>query len=493
MSRWQIIVAIDKDRRAVETYSANFPGEEVRCASVADEIERLPYADVIIGGPPCQPHSLAGKRQASKDVRDCGPDFVEAVKRVQPRMFLMENVPGLLTSEHGRYWPKLFASMESAGYYVEYAVQDAVSFGVPQFRKRLWVWGIRNDLAKTGTRQQWPRPTHVWPWPEASMFGGDLLNAVTVRQALNLTGAAIGGGRNPRFRGDVREERDITDEPSTTLACDAGNATPIVMETGSKCRRDSHGTPRGPLVKTLDNPAFTIDSRAMDLTIGRKRGKGQTARHGEREDAPIDEPSPTVPANMALGGGSGLFLKKKVSGAEHGIAVDDEPAPTIKAGGNRDRSGKQGGGCPPLYLKSHADEPSGLDEPCKTLRSGRAGHDGCRLELMDKPCPTISAGGHETGGPEPIHNRKRHGFIRRLTPLECLRLQSGPDDFAWPDDITKTAMYAIVGNGFACRHAHAFAKEFAEVDPESTTIIDLFCGGGLAAVGWHGRFWIHEQ
>jgi site-specific DNA-cytosine methylase len=82
-SRWHTILAIDFDRWAAETYRANFPGVRVECGAVADWIDHLPGCDVLLGGPPCQPHSHAGKRQASKDKRDCGPDFVGAVERGQ--------------------------------------------------------------------------------------------------------------------------------------------------------------------------------------------------------------------------------------------------------------------------------------------------------------------------------------------------------------------------------------------------------------------------
>lgn len=307
MSRWKTILAIDFEKNAEATYAANFPEVEVRCASVADEIGRLPYADVICAGPPCQPHSLAGQRGASSDQRDCGPDFVAAVAKVRPRHFLMENVPGFLSSENGHYWHRLYAGMEAAGYVIEYRVQDAVSFGVPQFRERLWVWGVRRDVHASGIRHNWPKATHAWPPPGECMFGAALLPGVTVGQALNVYGSVL----------------------------------------------------------------------AIDST-------------------------------------------------------------------------------------------------------------------MESPCATISAGSHQ-GGPEPVNNRKRAGFVRRLTPLECARLQSAPDDFRWPAGISKTAMYRVIGNGWACAHAAAFSRAMAEADPQSKTVIDLFCGGGLGAVGWHQRYWSYES
>lgn len=158
---FKTILAIDFDKWAAATYAANFPDTEVRCAKVADEIATLPYADVLLGGFPCQPHSVAGDRKASEDERDGGEDFVSAIRAVKPRMFLGENVPGILTSENGRYVQRLNAAMEKAGYVVEIRELDAVSFGVPQFRNRVWFWGIRNDLYAQGIRHKWPKPTHA--------------------------------------------------------------------------------------------------------------------------------------------------------------------------------------------------------------------------------------------------------------------------------------------------------------------------------------------
>ena len=84
-------------------------------------------------------------------------------------------------------------------------------------------------------------------------------------------------------------------------------------------------------------------------------------------------------------------------------------------------------------------------------------------------------------------------LVRRLTPAECARLQSCPDDMAWPEGCTKTTKYRIIGNGWACKLAHELAAAFRKVDPESKTVIDLFCGGGLASLGWHGRYWQYEE
>jgi hypothetical protein len=64
---------------------ANFPGVRVECGPVADYLDALPDADVMLGGPPCQPFSDAGENEGEADDRDCIPDFCAAVERASPR------------------------------------------------------------------------------------------------------------------------------------------------------------------------------------------------------------------------------------------------------------------------------------------------------------------------------------------------------------------------------------------------------------------------
>jgi site-specific DNA-cytosine methylase len=436
VNRWQTLLAIDFDPWAAKTYAANFPGVEVRTASVADEIDNMPDADVILGGPPCQPFSTAGEGKGKDDARDCIPDFLAAVRKVRPRMFLMENVPGLLNERHARYLGGIVREMEGMGYAVDARELDAVNYGVPQFRKRVWYWGIRTDVHAEGVRHRWPKPTHAWPPPDECMFGGNLPAAVTVGQALGLDGE-----------------------------------------------------------------------------LHRKRGKGMTDRAGGRRDHPTTEPCPAITAAFSLGGGGGLFIiPPRQNGCphqlqyDHGLAVVDEPSPTLKAGGNTDATGKQGGGCPPAIeyrwsdamLEKHPPASPAPTVQAKWFKGGAEGLlsvDGRTWESRhpipgaDEPMPTVRARGPRDGGRCTEQVIRDGPKVRRLTPLECLRLQSGPDDFRWPEGITKTAMYRVVGNGWACGIAAHLGRALGDADPKSRTVIDLFCGGGLGACGWHGRYW----
>lgn len=395
--RWQTILAIDFDKHAAETYRANFPGVEVRTASVADEVARLPYADVLLGGPPCQPFSHAGKRDGKNDARDCVPDFLAAIERVKPRMFLMENVDGFMTIEGGRYCQRVFARMGEIGYVPDVQILDAVNFGVPQFRSRCWFWGIRADLYVAGIKHQWPKPTHVWPWPDqACMFGGDLLGAVTVGQALEIPGelAVWGGGRNHPADADGnyrRDKRDLTAEPCTTIADYNGATTPTLRYRWSDAMLQKH---------------------------------------------PPASPAPTVQAKYYKGGAEGLLEMP---------LCDDV---------------------------MHRQYPQFSDEPAKTV-----------VKAAGRPSTVVAL---DTQRPT---KHDKTIMVRRLTPLECARLQSVADDFRWPEKITKTAMYRIVGNGQSSLMVYRIGEAMHAVDPESKTVIDLFCGGGIGATGLHGRFW----
>ena len=197
---WHTLVAVDSDPWACQTYRANMPGVDVRCMSVADAIRGLPAADVLLGGPPCQSFSTAGTGRGEEDERNAWPDMIEAVRRVRPRMFLAENVPGMMTTRHLAYTQSVHRELEGIGYDVDARVLDAVDFGVPQFRKRLWWWEIRRDLMRDVIPgREWPRCTHVWPPIRNGLFGEPMqLPAVTVGQALgihcdsNPTGQLVG-------------------------------------------------------------------------------------------------------------------------------------------------------------------------------------------------------------------------------------------------------------------------------------------------------------
>src|SRR5439155_5392630 len=116
--------------------------------------------ELVADGPPCQSFSISkipkGGR-SSRDPRDGLPfHFVRFVRRIRPRMFVFENVPGLLSKSKGRVFNELVRSLRSLGYNVNYDVLNAADYGVPQIRKRLFLVGSLDSEPI-----QFPHPTHA--------------------------------------------------------------------------------------------------------------------------------------------------------------------------------------------------------------------------------------------------------------------------------------------------------------------------------------------
>jgi len=99
----------------------------------------LAPVDLICGGFPCQPHSLAGKREASGDERDLWGEMFRVICEVKPRWVLAENVPGLLSSEVGRFFGRVLRDLASVGYDVEWESIPASALGAPHRRDRVFI------------------------------------------------------------------------------------------------------------------------------------------------------------------------------------------------------------------------------------------------------------------------------------------------------------------------------------------------------------------
>lgn len=99
----------------------------------------LPAVDVLCGGFPCQPHSLAGRRAASADERDLWPEFARLIRELRPRWVVAENVPGLLSSESGRFFGTVLGDLAACGYDAEWDCLPASAFGAPHRRDRVWL------------------------------------------------------------------------------------------------------------------------------------------------------------------------------------------------------------------------------------------------------------------------------------------------------------------------------------------------------------------
>lgn len=147
-SNYENIGHSETDDAACKIYHRHYPGS--RCLG---DIERADWeglelgpVDLLTAGFPCQPHSVAGKRNGSSDERDMGPALLGAIRRIRPRFALLENVPALFISDRGGYFNGLLSGLAACGYDAEWAIVSAGDVGAPHLRERLWTLAYPEGL-----------------------------------------------------------------------------------------------------------------------------------------------------------------------------------------------------------------------------------------------------------------------------------------------------------------------------------------------------------
>lgn len=137
-------IGYEMDEQATNTYNKNLIGE---CFNEKLTVETIyPKADIVIGGPPCQPFSVGGKQLGLKDSRDGFPIFLSAIRQLDPEeVLLFENVRGMLYKNKW-YLKEVIEELESLGYYINYALLNAVNYEVPQNRERVIVIGSKQKI-----------------------------------------------------------------------------------------------------------------------------------------------------------------------------------------------------------------------------------------------------------------------------------------------------------------------------------------------------------
>lgn len=174
---FDVLLGVDADGHHVAAHARNFPHSLALCKSVVDLDAEIIYSllggkrpiDLVFGGPPCQGFSNMGLRDSGDPRNTLVDQFCRLVAELQPKAFVMENVPGMMSGATRSILDRAVAFLEGAGYVIRKPIQllDAADFGVPQKRKRLFVLGARMDLTVVvpypsgpGAGQP-PRPT-VW-------------------------------------------------------------------------------------------------------------------------------------------------------------------------------------------------------------------------------------------------------------------------------------------------------------------------------------------
>lgn len=126
---------VEYDKYCQKVLAKHWPGVPCHGDIKTVDFRSLPRPDLLCGGFPCQPVSLAGKCLAEKDVRWLWPEMFNAIRILRPKYTLLENVPGLLN----RGMSSVLCDLASIGYDAEWETISAYSFGSPQIRKRIFI------------------------------------------------------------------------------------------------------------------------------------------------------------------------------------------------------------------------------------------------------------------------------------------------------------------------------------------------------------------
>lgn len=140
------------DVDAAQTYTTNF-GVPVHCGPI-ENVASFPEADVVVGGPPCQGFSPLNRGGVGPERRSLWREYLRALDAAAPRVFLMENVPQLLTSAEYEMFAE---AVRERGFAVEARVLNAADYGIPQRRRRAFVIGSQDG------KVSWPEPRYGDP------------------------------------------------------------------------------------------------------------------------------------------------------------------------------------------------------------------------------------------------------------------------------------------------------------------------------------------
>lgn len=390
----RILAAVEFVPAAADTYEANAaPYTKVLRRDVREitgrEIlraigKRRGQLDVLDGSPPCEPFSTAGTRDKhwGQEVAYSGQrqrtddlllEYARLVDEIRPRVFVAENVTGLVRGRAKGQFKRVMAALRDLGYDVQARVLDAQWLGVPQHRERVIIVGVRSNL----------RPRRAPRFPDPLPYN------YTVRDALQHI-ARI--GTDPNFDRRRRENMSVdqmmvpSDRPHPTVQC----------------------SPSGAISDGASGANGYVDE-VVQIT-------GRSGSAFERQPWDPDRPSPTI-----IAGGGQQRVEVDVVGYEHDTGGQrqakprdrlDEPSPTITNGGSTDRGP---GAANPSHYKV-VEQVVGNDafEP--------------RFGTLDQPSPTLLASGARTSG----ELKETDGVTTRrrtLTIPELKRISGFPDDY----------------------------------------------------------------
>lgn len=156
----EILFACDNDKYVKETYFANYKINDNQWYDDVYNIDGSKFknkVDIFVGGSPCQSFSSIGFQKGLEDTRGLLIfEFIRLVNEIKPKVFIFENVKGLLTNNKGQTWKIIEQKFKETGYNIHYKLLNAKDYGIPQSRNRLFVVGLLNE-----TDFKFPKPIEL--------------------------------------------------------------------------------------------------------------------------------------------------------------------------------------------------------------------------------------------------------------------------------------------------------------------------------------------
>jgi DNA (cytosine-5)-methyltransferase 1 len=253
---------------AQETYRANHPNtildtRDIREVEVADILEAINMQpgelDLFDGSPPCASFSTAGRREAGwgkvkqySDTKQRTDDlffeYARLIKGVQPKVFVAENVSGLVKGTAKGYFIEILSALKECGYNVKAKLLDAQWLGVPQARQRIIFVGVRNDLGL--------EPAHPSPLP----YNYSVRDAIPWITALRL------GGAPDNWKDANRPAGTVVQSDANRDATDTAYMSSYIVEAETDMDKYAVGLGTKDDVRSLDDPAPTVLSHGRQHT-----------------------------------------------------------------------------------------------------------------------------------------------------------------------------------------------------------------------------------
>ena len=409
----------------------------------------LDSVDIICGGSPCQSMSVAGKREGFKGVSGIFYEYARIIKSLKPKYVVWENVPGALSSSEGRDFEQVLCSLTgydgiefkrwgTAGYFrgragfynIAYRIFDSRYFGVPQRRRRIFLVGSLGDdscseilfesqgVRRDNTQSESPSK-NIAAFAERC-FGG--YAETQLGQTLTKSSGSCSGGSETLILNEVsRNASKHSPTLTASMSHTYNKQTPILFENHSQdCRynekevsptitsRSGTGGNNLPLIVKQHNHGEVSVSN-ISPTLNSQSGAGRIPM----AVCPIDMRNAS--RSPEYGNGTGC-----------GIGSEDSPAPTLSGG------------------QVHA-------VAIRENIINRQDHNGGNgVGAIEENCYTLNASG--------VHAVATRSAVRRLTPLECERLQGFPDNWTLTPTARDTARYKALGNAITVNVAEWIFK-----------------------------------